>query len=620
MLERQSLLLMASRRCSLECSYCPVVRAGPEMTLATARKAVDWLMTSRAPVLELGFMGGEPLARRDWMAKVVAYAHSRRAGRELQVFVPTNGLTLDDAAIKWLLKAGATALLGLDGNFAHCKSRFGSNRAAYAKAAAAIGRLREAGVEHAVNCVIGPEDVDSLAERLAALSALGAERVQVSYRAGIAWPQAAADAFARALTAAARLNRPELMNLRNEAEPMLLKNGIIIDEQGRAWLDNALFLEREFPSLRRSHELGRLGSLAPRDEVVVAPRSVLERAASAFGPGSEEGRTWLNNVALGQRVARAMAGVFAPRDGAEDPAVRRGVVEADFVEQDRFIKESMPWLDRLFVFVRGGCDFDCLFCKNKPAEDFQTLAELDAILSVNARVGRRRVALVGNEPMAHPRIADLVRLCRKSGFEEVEVMTSGMRLEALVPALAKAGVSSYAVALHGSRADVHDAVTRMPGSFAAVLRGITAAQAAGARVFVHTNACHANLADLPALEALARERGWPFSIHPLRPKDADGGMNVPYEAAAPGYAQLRDALAGQVESLTGFPACVARRIQGKTSCPGENVADSLKLYLLHQAFVKPPLCRDCADRERCVGTFEAHLRTRPDELRELCRS
>ncbi len=618
--ERQSLLLMASRRCGLDCSYCPVVRAGPEMTMATARKAVDWLMTSRAPVLELGFMGGEPLSRLDWLAKVVAYARTKSGGRTLQIFVPTNGLTLDDKAISWLREVGATALLGLDGGFEHCKSRFGSDRAAYKKAAAAIGRLREAGVEHTVNCVVGPDEVDSLAERLSALSALGAGRVQVSYRAGVAWPQAAADAFARELTAAARRNRPELMNLRNEAEPMLLKNGIIIDEKGQAWLDNALFLERDFPSLRRSHGLGKLGALAPRDEVVVPPRAVLERAAAAFSPGSAEGRTWLNNVALGQRVARALAGIFAPRDGAEDPAVRRGVVEADLAEQDRFLKESLPWLDRLFVFVRGGCDFDCLFCKNKPAESFQTLPELDAILSVNARVGRRRVALVGNEPLAHPKVADLVRLCRKYGFEEVEVMTSGMRLEALAPALAKAGVSSYAVALHGSTAEIHDAVTRVSGSFAAVLRGLAAAQAAGARVFVHTNACHANLADLPALEALARERGWPFSIHPLRPKDSDGGMNVPYEEAAPGYAQLREALAGKVESLTGFPACVARRIQGRTSCPGGDVADSIKLYLLHQAFVKPPVCRDCADRERCVGTFETHLRTRPEELRELCRS
>lgn len=620
MLERQSLLLMASRRCGLECSYCPVERSGPEMTLATARKAVDWLLTSRAPALELGFMGGEPLLRRAWLEKVVEHARARAGGRTLTPFVATNGLTLDDKALAWLKAAGATALVALDGGFEHNAARFGSDRAAWEKAAASIGRLRAAGVEHAVNCVVGPGEEASLDARLAALDALGAGRVQVSYRAGVAWPQAAIDGFARALAAAARRERPRLMNLSNEAEPMLLKNGLIVDEQGKVWLDNALFLARDFPSLRRSHALGKLGSLPPRDEVSVEPRAVLERAASAFSPGSAEGRTWLNNVALGQRAARALAGIFSPRDGAEDPSVRRGLVEADLEGQDRYLKETMPWLDRLFVFVKGGCDFDCVFCRNKPAAAFQTLAELDALLSANARVGRRRVALVGNEPLAHPEIAGLARLCRKHGFTEVEAMTSGVRLEALAPALAKAGVSSYAVALHGSTAEIHDAVTRTPGSFAAVLRGIEAARAAGAKVFVHTNACRENLEDLPALEALARAKGWPFSIHPLRPKDGDGGMNVPYEEAAPGYRRLRDVLSGRVESLTGFPACVARGIQGRTSCPGGDVADSLKLYLLHQAFVKPPSCAGCADRERCVGTFEAHLRARPGEALELTRS
>lgn len=620
MLERQSLLLMASRRCGLECAYCPVLRSGPEMTLATAKKAVDWLMTSKAASLELGFMGGEPLQRRGWMEKVVEYARARARGRTLIPFVATNGLTLDDAAIAWLRGTGATALVALDGGVEHRAARFGGDRASYEKAAASIGRLRAAGVSHAVNCVVGPGEHESLEARLAALDALGAEAVQVSYRAGIVWPQAAMDGFARALAAAARGGRPRLLNPRSDAEPMLLKNGLIVDEGGKVWLDNALFLERDFPSLRRSHALGRLGALPPRDEAAVAPRAVLERAASAFAPGSEEGKAWLNNVALGQRVARALAGVFAPRDGAEDPAIRRGVVDADLAGQDRFLKEKFPWLDRLFVFVRGGCDLDCSFCRNKPAEGFQTLAELDAILSGASGLGRRRVALVGNEPLAHPEIAGLVRRCRRRGFDDVEIMTSGLRLEALAPVLAKAGVSSYAVALHGSTAGVHDAVTRSPGSFERTVRGIDAARAFGARVFVHANACRENLENLPDLEALARGKGWPFSIHPLRPKDADGGMNVPYAQAAPAYGRLRAVLAGQVESLTGFPACVARRIQGRTSCPGGDVADSLKLYLLHQAFVKPPPCAGCSDRERCVGTFEEHLRARPEDLRELVRS
>ena len=94
-------------------------------------------------------------------------------------------------------------------------------------------------------------------------------------------------------------------------------------------------------------------------------------------------------------------------------------------------------------------------------------------------------------------------------------------------------------------------------------------------------------------------------------------MNVPYREAVPGYAELRRALTGRVQSLTGFPVCVAREIQGRASCPGTAVADSMKLYLLHQSFAKPEGCRGGPDHRRCVGTFEEHLRSRPADRKEL---
>lgn len=613
--ERQSLLLMASRRCALDCAYCPVVRGGEEMGLETATGAVAWLATSRARELELGFMGGEPLLRREWLDEVVCRARAAAGGRPVRPFIAASGRPLSAEDARWLAGVGATVLLGLDGGPEHCAARFGGDRASWDAAAAALARLREAGVEHAVNCVVGPGEAESLPARLAALKASGARRVQVSYMIGPLWTPGETDAFVRAVAAAVRAGGLEFSNGRGEIEPVLLKNGLIADEDGTVWLDNAVFLEKTFPSLRRSHRVGRLGSLPPRDEASVAPAEQLARAARALSKGSDEGRRWLSAVGVGRRVARALAGGFDPRDGAEDPVLRRGVVGAGLAEQDRFLKERLPGLDRVFLFVAGGCDLDCAFCRRKPEAASETLEALDARLAENAP-GRRRIALVGNEPLAHPRIVDLVRRCRARGFKDVEVMTSGLRLEALAPALAEAGASSYAVALHGSRAEVHDALTRTPGSFAAAVRGIERARARGARVFVHANACRANLADLPALERLARERGWPFSIHPLRPKDPDG-MNEPYERAAPGYAELRAALTGRVSSLTGFPACVAKRVQGRVSAPPEAVADSVKLYLLHQAFAKPEACAACADRGRCTGTFDAHLRLRPGDLREL---
>ena len=94
-------------------------------------------------------------------------------------------------------------------------------------------------------------------------------------------------------------------------------------------------------------------------------------------------------------------------------------------------------------------------------------------------------------------------------------------------------------------------------------------------------------------------------------------MNEPSAGAAPPYADLRPPLAGRVTTLTGSPACVARRVRGRASAPAGDVADSVKLYLLHQAFVKPEGCAECAERGRCTGTFAEHLRARPADRGEL---
>ena len=65
---------------------------------------------------------------------------------------------------------------------------------------------------------------------------------------------------------------------------------------------------------------------------------------------------------------------------------------------------------------------------------------------------------------------------------------------------------------------------------------------------------------------------------------------------------------------------MSRAVQGRASCPDASVADSMRLYLHHQAFFKPEGCAGCAERELCPGTFAEHLRDRPAERQELIAS
>jgi MoaA/NifB/PqqE/SkfB family radical SAM enzyme len=612
----RSVMLMTTYECQLRCDYCRVDRGPRRMDEKTALRAADLLLSSRAAHLILNFFGGEPLLAWDLVRKTALYARARRAGRPLRINLTTNGLLLDDEKLEFLKSVDGYVHLSLDGAADGNASRLrGAGPGAQAKMEGALRRLGASGLPYHVNAVATPARAAAFDRDLLCLEALGARRIQFGYQVGVLWSKEAVSGLLGALDRYAVRGKAELNNRTSESEPVMLSRETIVDTDGAIYWDGGLFLEAALPKVREALRLGHLDEKLDVDSLVSDPRKPYDRFLSAYAANTKGRHIILNNIKVGLALKRHWTG----QRGNEDPAVRRGVVQASLAEQDRFLKRHMPGLDRMFLFMKGGCDLDCVFCKNKPEKDHRSLDEIAASLDENAVLRREKVALVGNEPLAHPRILDVVKLCRKKGFTDVEVMTSGLRLEALAKPLATAGVTSYAMALHGSTATIHDAVVRHPGSFAAALRGAEKARALGAKMFIHASACRDNLRDLPALEALARKRGWPFSIHPLRPKDADG-MNVPYGRVAPDYAELRAALTGRVRSLTGFPSCVARDIQGRASCPDASVADSMRLYLHHQAFFKPEDCAGCAERDRCPGTFAEHLRDRPAEMRELIAS
>lgn len=612
----RSVMLMTTYECQLRCDYCRVDRGVRRMDARTARRGADLLLSSRADRLILNFFGGEPLLEWELVTSTALYARERRGARPLRINLTTNGLLLDDEKLAFLKGVDGYVHLSLDGTAAANAARLrGTGPGAQRAMEAALRRLDASGLPYHVNAVVDPSRAAFFDGDLLSLEGLGARRIQFGYRVGVLWSAAALDALLASLERYAARGRAELLNRASDCEPVMLSRELIVDADGTLYWDGALFLEAALPKARGALRLGHLDDAPDVDAFEGSARQPYERLTDAYPAATKGGHVVLNNIKAGLALKRHWMG----QRGNEDPAMRRGVVQAGLAEQDRFLRERMPSLDRVFLFLRGGCDLDCVFCRAKTGEDRQTLTEIDAFFSGSLSLRRSRIALVGNEPLAHPRIADIARLCRRRGFAEIEVMTSGPRLAALAKPLAKAGVSSYALALHGSCSAVHDAVTRSPGSFDAAMRGADAAEAAGSRVFVHASACRANLSDLPALEALCRTKGRPFSIHPLRPKDP-AGMNEPYGEVAPDYAEMRAALAGRVTSLTGFPACVARAVQGTPSCPESSVADSMRLYLHHQAFFKPGSCGRCADRVRCAGTFEEHLRDRPAELGELIPS
>ena len=117
-------VLEVTTACNLRCSYCtysghyPTQRQhGVEnMPLSTARSAVDFLAAHGACAKHafIGFYGGEPTLRMETIEEVVRYSASV-SPRPVQFNLTTNGYSIPDEALRFLVDNNFSLLVSLDG-------------------------------------------------------------------------------------------------------------------------------------------------------------------------------------------------------------------------------------------------------------------------------------------------------------------------------------------------------------------------------------------------------------------------------------------------------------------------------------------------------------------------
>ena len=97
--------LYTDLNCNLNCHYCySRGQKIPGMPLEMAKDAVDWLHSVGCRVL--AYMGGEPLVRKAFIIELTRYA----AERGFFVYLPTNGILMDEAFVDEIGKAGVAAI------------------------------------------------------------------------------------------------------------------------------------------------------------------------------------------------------------------------------------------------------------------------------------------------------------------------------------------------------------------------------------------------------------------------------------------------------------------------------------------------------------------------------
>ena len=137
-----------------------------------------------------------------------------------------------------------------------------------------------------------------------------------------------------------------------------------------------------------------------------------------------------------------------------------------------------------YACITFACNSRCRFCASDGTGTGRAMS-VDNFRTFLATDNRRhRLVISGGEPLVHPEIAQLLELAGRN-YQKVCLMTNGTLLASEAhwkKVMPGTFVPEMAIPLYGASATVHDALTRNPGGFDAVVKALWLCAAKGAKV------------------------------------------------------------------------------------------------------------------------------------------
>ena len=141
----------------------------------------------------------------------------------------------------------------------------------------------------------------------------------------------------------------------------------------------------------------------------------------------------------------------------------------------------------LRVSITDRCNYKCVYCRTgEVGAQYPELAieEYLRLIRLFVDLGVTKVRLTGGEPLLRRGLVEMVRklsaLRTRAGAPlDLALTTNGHLLDGLAVALKTAGLNRVTVSMDAVDEAVFERITRVPGSYAAVLKGVRAARAAG---------------------------------------------------------------------------------------------------------------------------------------------
>lgn len=220
------------------------------------------------------------------------------------------------------------------------------------------------------------------------------------------------------------------------------------------------------------------------------------------------------------------------------------------------LKLGVPLSVQLDLTYR--CNERCVHCYlDHDDHGEMTTSEIKNLLDELASAGVFILTLSGGEIMLRKDFFELFEYARRLTFC-VKLKTNAILIRQREAERFRAlGVDSIQVSIYSHRAEVHDAITKVPGSLKRSLDAIRFLKAHGLKVIVASVLMVQNSEDYPGVRALAAELGVDFTLDPTVTPKMDGDRSILSLNA--GHAVLKDlfrdpALVADPEHFCALPA------------------------------------------------------------------
>jgi radical SAM protein with 4Fe4S-binding SPASM domain len=147
--------------------------------------------------------------------------------------------------------------------------------------------------------------------------------------------------------------------------------------------------------------------------------------------------------------------------------------------------------------------------------------------------------------------------------------------------LSELGVQDVQISVYSHRAEVHDAITKFPGSFARTLNAITLLKSQGIKVTIANILMRQNISDYDGVHALARDLEAHYTLDPTITPMMDGDKSIlKYRISGTELAEIfqQSDLVGNVEEFCAPPQPVDDDILDGLPCSAGHTACYISPY------------------------------------------